>query len=139
MVRRWIWFGVALALTLAGCDDRPPPPPEVRPVRTVTVERRAVGEIGKLTGQIRAQDEVNLAFRLDGRMIARKVAVGDKVTPGQLVASLDPRTEQNAVRSAEAALSAAQGQLTQARNAFDDGLVRYRLALAGLETLTGAF
>jgi outer membrane protein TolC len=33
----------------------------------------------------------------------------------------------------------AQTTLVQARNAFDDGLVRYRLALANLQTLTGAF
>jgi outer membrane protein len=33
----------------------------------------------------------------------------------------------------------AQATLTQARNAYDDGMVRYRLALANLQTLTGAF
>jgi outer membrane protein TolC len=33
----------------------------------------------------------------------------------------------------------AQTLLVQARNAYDDGLVRYRLALASLQTLTGAF
>jgi outer membrane protein TolC len=33
----------------------------------------------------------------------------------------------------------AQSLLVQARNAYDDGLVRYRLALANLQTLTGAF
>ena len=33
----------------------------------------------------------------------------------------------------------AQSTLVQARNAYDDGLVRYRLALANLQTLTGAF
>jgi outer membrane protein TolC len=33
----------------------------------------------------------------------------------------------------------AQATLTQARNASDDGLVRYRLALANLQTLTGGF
>lgn len=33
----------------------------------------------------------------------------------------------------------AQTLLVQARNAFDDGLVRYRLAVANLQTLTGAF
>ena len=33
----------------------------------------------------------------------------------------------------------AQTTLTQARNAYDDGMVRYRLALANLQTLTGAF
>ena len=119
MSRRLIWIGLASALTLAGCGQRPPPPPEIRPVRTVTVERRAVADTQKLTGVIRAQDEVNLAFRLDGRMIERKPQVGDKVTPGQEIASLDPQNQQNAARSAEAALSAAQGQFTQARNAFD--------------------
>jgi outer membrane protein TolC len=33
----------------------------------------------------------------------------------------------------------AQTTLLQARNAYDDGLVRYRLALMNLQTLTGAF
>jgi outer membrane protein TolC len=33
----------------------------------------------------------------------------------------------------------AQSTLAQARNASDDGLFRYRLALANLQTLTGAF
>jgi outer membrane protein TolC len=36
-------------------------------------------------------------------------------------------------------VSDAQTTLVQARNAYDDGLVRYRLALANLQTLTGAF
>jgi len=33
----------------------------------------------------------------------------------------------------------AQSTLAQARNAYDDGLLRYRVALADLQTLTGAF
>ena len=33
----------------------------------------------------------------------------------------------------------AQSTLAQARNAYDDGLARYRLALASIQTLTGAF
>ena len=32
----------------------------------------------------------------------------------------------------------AQNTLTQARNANDDGLARYRVAIAGLQTLTGS-
>ena len=33
----------------------------------------------------------------------------------------------------------AQGAVTEARNAYNDGLVRYRLAVANLQTLTGTF
>jgi outer membrane protein TolC len=33
----------------------------------------------------------------------------------------------------------AQTTLVTARNAYDDGIVRYRLALANLQTLTGVF
>ncbi|HLG99009.1 MAG TPA: TolC family protein [Bryobacteraceae bacterium] len=33
----------------------------------------------------------------------------------------------------------AQTALTQARNAYDDGMVRYKLALSNLQTLTGSF
>lgn len=83
------------------------------------MEHKAGGEPVSLTGQIQAQDQVSLAFRLDGRLIERRVNVGDAVKPGQLVGRLDPQIQQNALRQAEAGLSAAVGQLTQARNTFD--------------------
>ena len=60
----------ATAALLTGCEQRvPAAEPEVRPVRTLTVEMRAAGEPVILTGQIEAEDEVNLAFRISGRVL----------------------------------------------------------------------
>ncbi len=67
----------------------------------VTVHEGAEGEIASLAGQVRAKDQVSLAFRLDGRMIERPVNVGDVLKPGQVVARLDPQIQDNALRSAE--------------------------------------
>ena len=106
------------AAALIGCDKPSPPVPEIRPVRTATVQRSQGGEPISLAGQISAQDQVNLAFRLDGRLIERPVSMGDQVMPGQIIGRLDPQIQQNAFRQAQASLSAVEGQLTQARNAF---------------------
>ena len=73
MFRFRIAAAAMIAATLAGCDKGAPPAPQARPVRTITVERGAEGETVSLTGQIRAKDQVSLAFRLDGRMIERPV------------------------------------------------------------------
>lgn len=109
---------LAVAL-IAACDGgNTPPPPEVRPVRVVTVERRAGGDAVSLTGTVQAETEVNLAFRIDGRMIERTVNVGDAVVGGQVIARLNRDNEQNAVRSARANVAAAMGQLAEARNNY---------------------
>jgi RND family efflux transporter MFP subunit len=107
-----------IALAVAGCDEPTPPAPQVRPVRTVTIEHRAEGETVSLTGQVRARDQANLAFRLDGRVIERPVNVGDVLQAGQLVARLDPPNQQNELRSAQADLSAAEARLAQDRLTF---------------------
>ena len=107
-----------IATTVAGCDEPAPPTAEARLVRTVTVGHEAEGEIVSLTGQIRAKDQVGIAFRLDGRMIERPVNVGDVVTVGQVVARLDPQNQQNALRSAQADLASAEAVLTLARLTF---------------------
>jgi membrane fusion protein, multidrug efflux system len=107
-----------IAATAAGCEKPVPPAPEARPVRAVAVERRAEGETVSLTGQIRAKDQASLAFRLDGRMVERPVNVGDVVKAGQTVARLDPQNQENALRSAQASLAAAEAVLTQARLTF---------------------
>ncbi|SFK01397.1 RND family efflux transporter, MFP subunit [Methylocapsa palsarum] len=109
----------ALALLLAGCkpeSEAQAPPP--RPVRTITAEKSEVGESVKLTGQILAENEAAVAFRIGGRIIQRLAGVGDHVEPDQILAKLDPQNELNALRSARAALNAAQGKLSQAQNTF---------------------
>lgn len=115
MFRFRIIAAAVIATVVAGCDKKEAQDPPARPVRTVTIERGVDGETISLTGQIRAKDEVSLAFRVDGRMIDRPVNVGDALKAGQLVARLDPQNQQNALRSAQANLTSAEALLTQAR------------------------
>ena len=100
--------------------------PEVRPVRTVTVEKREAGTPVTLTGRIEAEDEVALAFRISGRLLESDNELGARVEPGQVIARLEPQNEMNALRAAQANLAAAQGRLTEARNHFQrqDRLLR---------------
>jgi RND family efflux transporter MFP subunit len=108
-----------LPALLAACNSEEAPAPEIRPVRVVTIEQQSGGETVSLTGTVQAQTEVNLAFRIDGRMIERTVNVGDPVKAGQVIARLDPQNETNALRSARAEVAAAQGQLVEARNNYE--------------------
>jgi RND family efflux transporter MFP subunit len=118
MFERQIAAAALIAMTLTGCDKATPPVAGDRPVRTVTVEQGAEGEMVSLTGQVRAENEVSLAFRVDGRMIERPVHVGDVLTADQLVARLDPQIQDNALRSAQANLASVEAVLTQARLTF---------------------
>lgn len=110
----------AFAFLAAGCGreekvEAPPP----RPVRTVVTQESQLGQVVTLTGQILAEKEITLAFRIGGRMIERNVGVGDVVKPDQVVAKLDPQNELNALRSARAAVTAAEGRLSQDSAQFD--------------------
>ncbi len=110
---------VSMALSLVACGSQDEQETqEVRPVRTVTVDRREAGMAVVLTGRIEAEDEASLAFRLSGRMIERLVGLGATVEPGQVIGRLEPLNEQNALRAAQANLRAAEGQLVEARADF---------------------
>ena len=119
--RRLAWALCLLpALALGACkEEKTVAEPAPRPVRTITAAKGNVGETVVLTGQILAENEVSLAFRIGGRILKRNAGVGDRVEPDQVLATLDPVDEQNALRSATAALSAAEGQLVEASNNFD--------------------
>jgi RND family efflux transporter MFP subunit len=108
------------AILLVGCQpETKVEAPEVRPVRTVTVMKRDVGETVTYTGRIEAEIETRLSFRIGGRMVERAVSTGDRVEPGQIVAKLEPQNELNALRSAQAAVTAAQAQFTEAQNNYE--------------------
>jgi RND family efflux transporter MFP subunit len=109
---------IAFAAGMAGCGQDAARTPQPRPVRAVTIESRPDGEVASFTGQIRARDQFNLAFRLDGRVAERQANLGDVVSAGQVVARLDSENQQNALRSAAANLAAAHAALTEARLTF---------------------
>jgi hypothetical protein len=105
------------ALLLLACErEVVTAAPAARPVRIITVEKSKAGTPLSFTGRVEAEDEVALAFRISGRLLESNGRVGDRVEAGQLVARLESQNELNTLRQAEAGLTAAQGQLTQARN-----------------------
>nr|WP_028161482.1 efflux RND transporter periplasmic adaptor subunit [Bradyrhizobium elkanii] len=112
---------VASSLVLAACEreTETAAAPTPRPVRTITVVKRETGTPLTFTGRIEAEDEVSVAFRISGRLLANDTKLGDRVKAGQVLAQLESQNEMNGLRQAQAALAAAQGQLTQARNHFD--------------------
>jgi RND family efflux transporter MFP subunit len=111
--------GCAAATLLAACQRaQEAPAPEVRPVRAITIGERVGGDTVTLTGTVQAQTEVNLSFRVDGRMVERNVQVGDAVRPGQVIARLDPQNEESSLQAAKAQAAAAQARLVEARNHF---------------------
>src|SRR5258705_8034511 len=107
---------IAVTLPLGACSKEQPKKVEIRPVRVISVQHALSGDTITLTGQIQAKDQINLAFRIGGgRLQERNVTVGDPVTPGQIVARIEPQDFQNALRSAEADLASAQAVLANSK------------------------
>lgn len=115
---RWVRrdvLGLAGAFLLVGCDDKPhAPQAEVRPVKTLAVHFQALDELGRLVGEVRPHFESDLGFQIAGRVLERRVQLGDVVRRGQVLAVLDPRDVQNQLRMSEANLASARATLIQA-------------------------
>jgi len=137
-------FATCFLAALSACneDDAAAEVAEARPVRVVTVETRVEGETVSLAGTVESQVQVDLGFRIGGRMAERLVSVGDAVTAGQLLARLDPTDEENGLRAASAGLAAAEAQLAEARSNYDRQRQLYDrglLARAGYERAEAIF
>jgi len=87
-------------------------PPQ--PVQVVTVHFAPAAKSWSYVGIARARFEVDLGFRVAGKIAARLVDVGATVVPGQPVALLDPTDFRLALEAQEAELSAARSSRDQA-------------------------
>ena len=117
--RRRLAAGVLLAAAAAGCSPDPLPEKAPAAVKTQTVAYTDYSPRVELTGEIKAQVQSDLSFRVSGRVIERNVDVGAHVTPEQALAQLDPQEQEANVRSAEANVQAAEAQLRQATSTFE--------------------
>ena len=106
---------VVLASILVACGDEPPPPTEtVRAIRTVTVAEPASGKSRRFSGVVEAASTSSLSFEVPGNVQEVKVDVGERVSQGQVLATLDDKTYRLNVEAAEATLGRAEVELADA-------------------------
>ena len=106
---------IIVSFVLLGCEQPAPPPAEATLVRALGVQMTQFDRTAALTGEIRARRESNLGFRVGGKVIERLVDIGDKVAEGDLLARLDSQDQQNALKSAQSEVAAAQASIEQSR------------------------
>ncbi|PHQ70366.1 MAG: efflux transporter periplasmic adaptor subunit [Paracoccus sp.] len=85
-----------------------------RPVVTEIVEDR--GEAARwVPGVVQSRTQVTMAFQTLGRMVVRNAELGDRVRTGQVLAELATEDMAATTRAAQAAVDAAEVQLSTAR------------------------
>jgi multidrug efflux system membrane fusion protein len=97
----------AAALVLSGCTKPLPTQEPVRAVKVLTVGMGTFHAGSEFAGEVRAQVEARLAFRVAGKIMARQAQLGQRVKSGQVLAQLDPKDYTLAVDAAQAQTTAA--------------------------------
>ncbi|RVC81821.1 efflux RND transporter periplasmic adaptor subunit [Mesorhizobium sp. M4A.F.Ca.ET.022.05.2.1] len=103
---------IVAALGLAGCSQEKAEVKEIiRPVKVVEIGEAQTTRELDYSGSVRARTEMNLGFRVAGKVTERLVDIGQHVNSGDVLARIDPSDYDLSVRSAAASLDAAERQV----------------------------
>ncbi|AXF14543.1 efflux RND transporter periplasmic adaptor subunit [Paraburkholderia caledonica] len=138
-------FALALAgvVALNACSKKEAAAPEPRPVVAVAVHADGnTAPVTSLPGEVQARYSTPLSFRVGGKIVERRVRLGDVVRNGQIVARLDPSDAQKNAASAQAQLAAAEHSYKYAKQQLDRDQAQAKenlIAPAQLEQTTNAY
>ena len=116
----WVGMGALLALTAChGGKVAAPPPALVVALPVHPDTGTASGMAIRYPVEVAPRYANPMSFRVPGKIIDRKVRIGDMVKKGEVVARLDPVDAQKQLASAQAALDAAEHRLIYAKQQLD--------------------
>jgi RND family efflux transporter MFP subunit len=133
-----------MSVLLAGCEEESDSAPaeRVRAIKAYYVSEPAGGDVRRYSGSIAASDTSVLSFAASGTVATVAVNQGERVTEGQVLATLDTKTFDLNVQAAQSQLASAQanyadkkGAVGRQRQLFDKGWV----AKAALDQAVAAF
>ena len=102
---------VSCVALLSACSRPAPVAEPIRAVKVVTVGVDTLDPNTSYAAEIRARIESRLGFRVAGKIVSRRVDVGQRVQMGQLLAEIDAQDYRLSQEAAKAQLQAAQTQL----------------------------
>ncbi|MGG4459686.1 efflux RND transporter periplasmic adaptor subunit [Brevibacillus porteri] len=131
IINKRIAIVALLSLTLiTGCASQEDatttaaqPAETVTPVQVATVAQGVVTSESGLTAKLAPSEEVQMSPKTSGKIASLPVKLGQAVTKGQLLFTLDTNELSNSVREQEASLSVAKANLTQAGSTSNQSLV----------------
>ncbi|MBO5717935.1 MAG: efflux RND transporter periplasmic adaptor subunit [Alistipes sp.] len=114
---------LAILLLLVGCTPRTTPSSNApQSVKTAVVETESY-EIRDFAALSTADDAVNLAFKISGRIVDLPVAKGQRVRRGEVLAVLDKRDVELQTEAARATFAEAQSRLRRAERLLEHNAI----------------
>jgi RND family efflux transporter MFP subunit len=110
---------VTASLALAACHGTQVAPTPPAAVLALPVQSSVGQTASSYPVEVRARYSNPMAFRVGGKLIERKVRIGDRVRKDEVVARLDPIDAQKQAASAEATLRGAEHRLLWAKQQLD--------------------
>jgi RND family efflux transporter MFP subunit len=104
---------------ITGCRNTEPEKEALKPVKYKQLTFSDGNFSYTFSGVVKAEYETNLSFKVGGTLNLVNVRFGEKVTKGQLVASIDPTDYKIMEDQAVAQKSGAESQLINARSHYD--------------------
>ncbi|MCM3880397.1 MAG: efflux RND transporter periplasmic adaptor subunit [Vicinamibacterales bacterium] len=102
-------------------------------VTVETIKTRDLEAVVSASGKIQPKKFVNISADTSGRIVNLAVNEGDRVTAGQFLMQIDPRSLRTRVESGQAALRGAESALDQARQGVETARVQLTVAQQNLK------
>jgi HlyD family secretion protein len=102
-------------------------------VTTEQIRTRDLDAVVSASGKIQAERTVNVSSDTVGRVVNLAVNEGDRVTKGQFLLQIDPKTLRSRVDNGEASLKAAQVTLDQMQQSVETARAQLELARQNLK------
>ncbi|MGI9501248.1 MAG: efflux RND transporter periplasmic adaptor subunit [Geminicoccaceae bacterium] len=133
---------ILLPLILLGCEEQAAGPIErVRAIKPFTVTEPADGTIRRYPAEVRPAESSALSFAVRGTVATVEVNQGDRVTAGQVLATLDTKPFDLDIDAARSDLEAAEATYAEAQLELERKTELFKkewVAKAALDTATAA-
>lgn len=121
---------LTLAVLFTGCKEEVQVTTAIQPVKLLTLGATSEGGSRIFPGSVQAAQRAQLSFRVSGPLVELPVYDGQEVKKGQLLARIDPRDYETAVRNLEARLADLRAQYRALQIARPEDIRRLEASLA---------